>query len=119
HGSTHRHRYTDYQRIEKYLRELGFRNVSIRAFKSNPSEISSVDAVQRLFLNNHLNLCKRCTKVKKSLMATTWKKGVMKIDKPNGEPWTHHSDALKYFCYQEAREFMGTADPANKFTHIW
>lgn len=117
HRGSHRSTRSDYRFIEDNLRELGYRKVSIRAFQSNPLETASVDAVQRLFSNDLLFISKRCVKLKKSLLATTWKKGIRKIDKPAGETWTHHSDSLKYFCYQEAREFTGKAIKTSG--HIW
>lgn len=98
---------SDFENFARYLRELGFKRVEIRATKEVAPEASSVEAVQRLFGNNHLLVAKNCRMTRKSFMATRWKDGVRKIDKPSGETWTHHGDAVKYFAWQELREFNG------------
>jgi hypothetical protein len=103
HAASHKIHGSDYEAISKYLRELGYRRVSISAQRQVAPEGASVDAVQRLFAEGLLGVCKRCRMVRKSLMATRWKDGQRKLDKPQGETHTHHGDALKYYCYQELR----------------
>lgn len=107
HHASHKVTGTDYGNIRTYLRRLGYRNISIRAQTFNPSEPVTVEAVQKLLLSGYIRLCPRCRLLRKSLQATTWKKGVRKLDKPTGETWTHHSDAFKYLVYTEFRDFSG------------
>lgn len=109
HSGSHKVRGSDFENFKKYLEELGFKNVVIRAMRQVAPEAASVDAVQRLLSKGLFYICKRCHMLKVSLMRTSWKKGVRKLDKPSGETWTHHGDAFKYFAYQEARDFEGRA----------
>jgi hypothetical protein len=99
HHSSHKAPNSDYKRLAKYLRDLGFRNVSIAAMTSNPLETLSVQAVNDLFRENKLLICKRCKALKSSLITTKWKQGIRKIDKPSGERHTHPGDALKYWAF--------------------
>lgn len=107
HAESHKSKATDYEAFAAYLEELGYENVEICASEKVAPETASVDAVQRLFSHTLLLVCKRCRLLRKSWLATCWKKGVRKLDKPQGETWTHHSDAFKYFAWQELREFDG------------
>jgi hypothetical protein len=107
HAASHKIRGSDYDMVRKYLHEIGYKKIEIRAARSNPLETESVEAAQRAFLSNVLNICKRCVMTRKSLVATTWKQGTRKLDKPSGETWTHHGDMLKYFAYQVLNDFAG------------
>lgn len=109
HHSSHKIIGSDYDAIRRHLRDLGYTRVEIRAMGSNPLETQSIEAVQRSFLNDLLLICKRCIMTKRSLIATKWKKGTRKLDKPTGETWTHHVDMLKYFAYTALRDFNGKA----------
>ena len=104
HGSSHKVRGSDYETIARLLRELGYNRVEIRAARSNPPETASVDALDNLFLRSQLYVCKRLRLLRNSLLATTWKEGTRKIDKPAGETWTHHGDAAKYWAHAVGRE---------------
>lgn len=118
HSGSHKIEGSDYQNIEKILRRLGYKYVTIRALDFNPPEPDSVEALQRLFLNDYFYLNPRLKKTKKSLLATAWQKGIRKLDKPAGETWTHWFDALKYFAYAGTRYFIGK--PTNGvISHIW
>lgn len=99
HAESHKTRRTDYQAIQHYLKVLGYERVQICALRHNPLETMSVDALNRWFLGNELLVCKRCTKFRRSLMATRWKDGERKIEKKAGETHTHHGDAVKYLAY--------------------
>lgn len=101
HAQSHKISGSDFEAIQKYLKTLGYRNVEIVASRAVAPEASSVDALNRLFLQNSLNICKRCRMLRKGLLATTWKKGTRKLDKPAGETHTHHPDAVKYWAWQE------------------
>jgi len=108
HQKSHKISGSDFDTIKEILNELGFKNVTIRATTAVAPEAASVDAVQRLFARNLLLVCKRCTMLRKSFLATTWQDGVRKIFKPAKETWTHHSDAVKYWAWQETRDETGT-----------
>jgi hypothetical protein len=99
HAPSHKTRFTDYEAMRHYLRELGYRHVTIEALEFNPLQTQSVDALQRWFLDDVFFICKRCSNVRKSLIATKWKEGTKKIDKPSGETHTHFSDAAKYLAF--------------------
>lgn len=101
HAASHKVSGSDFEHIAKYLKELGYRNVEIHATKQVAPEAASVDAVQKMFSRNILSACKRCRMLRKSWMATTWKPGVRKLDKPDGETHTHHGDGVKYWAWQE------------------
>lgn len=107
HHASHKIIGSDYDSIRRHLRDLGYTRVEIRAMGSNPLETSSIEAVQKAFLNDLLFICKRCTMTKRSLIATKWKQGTRKLDKPSGETWTHHVDMLKYFVFVAMRGFNG------------
>lgn len=107
HAASHKVRGSDYDNIRRILRQLGFNNVVLKASRSNPRETDSVESVQRLFRAGALAVCRRCKLLRKSLVATAWKKGVRKIDKPAGDTWTHHSDALKYLVHTGYSDFHG------------
>jgi hypothetical protein len=107
HAGSHKVRGSDFETIASYLKELGYKNVSIEASKQVAPEGASVEAVQRLFLNNLLFVCKRCKMVRRSFLSTRWEDGVRKLDKPQGETWTHWSDAVKYWAWQTTRHDTG------------
>lgn len=107
HARSHKVKGTDFQNFAEYLTKLGYKNVQIRATTDIAPESGSVEAVQKLFAKKLLYICKNCRMTKISFMRTQWKKGIRKLDKPSGETWTHHGDAVKYFVYQELREFDG------------
>lgn len=106
HASSHKIEGSDYQQIEKCLRELGYKVIVIEALRSNPSETVSVEALNTWFRDDKFYICKRCMKLQRSLLSTRWKEGVKKLDKPNKDDWTHWSDALKYLAY--AMQTTGT-----------
>lgn len=108
HAQSHKIKGSDFEAIQNYLKALGFSQVEITASRQVAPEAGSVDSLQRLFLNNLIYVCKRCRMFRKSLMATRWKEGQRKIEKPSGETHTHHSDAVKYWAYQETRYETGT-----------
>lgn len=99
HAKSHKVSETDYQALAKHLRAIGYKRVEVRALKYNPKETLTVEAVNNAFSQDALRISRRCSKLKRSLMQTCWKKGERKIDKPTGEDWTHPSDALKYFIF--------------------
>jgi hypothetical protein len=107
HARSHKVKGTDFQNFAEYLKKLGYRNVQIRATTDVAPESGSVEAVQKLFAKRLLYICKNCRMTKISFMRTQWQKGIRKLDKPSKETWTHHGDAVKYFVYQELREFDG------------
>ena len=112
HSGSHKIPGSDYEAIARYLRELGYNRVEIMAARSNPLETASVDALDKLFLENRFYVCKRNRLLRNSLLATTWKEGTRKLDKPSGETWTHHTDALKYWAHSAAH-----SDPNTKQIH--
>lgn len=107
HAASHKISGSDYEYIQRLLKDLGYKNVRVQATKTVAPEGASVDAVNQLFMRDLIYICNRCTKLKKSLLATTWKPGVRKLDKPSGETWTHHGDSLKYWAWQETRDETG------------
>lgn len=104
HAGSHKVRGSDYERIYKILKELGYHNVTIRASKQVALEVDSVEALQWMFAHNLLGVYKELRSLKRSLMATKWRDGVRKLDKPAGETHTHATDALKYWAWQQRRE---------------
>lgn len=117
HADSHKVEWTDYGRIKDMLHQLGYKRVEIIAHRVNPLETDSVEALQRAFLEDYLYLNKSVKGISKSLMATTWKKGARKLDKPNGETHTHKFDALKYFAYSVINDFRGKRQPQTQL--IW
>lgn len=109
HASSHKISGSDYDFIYGTLRRLGYTNVHICATKQVAPEAASVDSLNRLFLDDLHYVCKRCRQYRKSLMATCWKENTRKLDKPVHDTWTHWSDAVKYFAWQELREFKGNS----------
>lgn len=104
HAESHKTRKTDYQAIAHYLKKLGYERIQICALRHNPLETVSVDALNRLLLGNEFMVCRRCQKLRRSLMATRWKDGERKIEKKAGETHTHHGDAVKYLAYATQHE---------------
>lgn len=119
HAGSHKVKGSDFELIYGYLKELGYRNVQIEATKRVAPEAASVEAVQRLFLNNILFVCERCKMVRRSFLSTRWRDGERKLDKPAGETHTHHSDGVKYWAWQTTRDETGkqqiTRKGFNKF----
>jgi hypothetical protein len=99
HAESHKTKRTDYQQVRDHLKSLGYRRVDICALRSNPLETVSAGALNDWFLNDLCLICKRLTLLRRSLIATRWKEGTKKIDKPAGERHTHPSDALKYLAF--------------------
>jgi hypothetical protein len=100
HASSHKVTHSDYEQIAKFLRELGFKNVSIEAAKSNPPETVSVEALNSWLRNDEHYINKRCTNYQRSLIMTRWREGVKKLDKPANDKWTHWADAVKYLAWR-------------------
>lgn len=107
HAASHKIRGSDFETIWTNLKGLGYKNVEICATKKVAPEGASIDALNRLFLNDLIVVAKRCRLFRKSLLATRWKEGQRKLDKPAGETHTHHVDAVKYWAYQETRYESG------------
>lgn len=97
--ASHRTRENDYEIIRRKLTELGYKRVFIKALKYNPLETVSVEAVNTMFLNLELGICKRCKNLRTSLLVTRWQENVKKLLKGSKDKWSHWTDALKYFCY--------------------
>lgn len=106
HAGSHKVAGSDFETIRNLLISLGYKDVTICATRSVAPETASVDAVNRLFLEDLLFVCVRCKFVQRSFMATTWKEGKRQLDKPAGETWTHHSDGIKYWAWQETRDIQ-------------
>lgn len=106
HAGSHKVAGSDFDTIKNLLTAAGYRNVSICATRSVAPETASVDAVNRLFLDDLLFVCIRCRFTKRSFQATTWKPGKRQLDKPAGETWTHHADSVKYWAWQETRNIQ-------------
>lgn len=104
HHDSHKVVGTDYENISKSLKRLGYNKVEICADVSAPGETASVDAFDRLFVDKLFFVMKRCSMLRKGLMATVWKKGEKKIEKKAGETHTHHPDAVKYWAWKETRD---------------
>lgn len=118
HSGSHKVAGSDFETIKRLLIAAGYRNVVICANRSNPPETASVDALNRLFLDDLLFVCRRCKLVKRSLQATTWQEGKRKLDKPAGETWTHHADGLKYWAWQETRN-IANLDQGKIYGRNW
>lgn len=88
----------NYDLIREKLRAAGYRNVTIKAPRGNPSIEFRLTCVNRLFCSDHpetLFIGANCNKLDKSLMQTVInKKG--KIVKPQADTHTHPADALGY-----------------------
>lgn len=106
HAASHKTSGSDFENIALYLKQLGYNHVEIMAQKQVAPEASSVDALNRLFLSNSFHIDKRCKMLRRGLMATVWKKGTRKLDKPVGETHTHHPDACKYWAWQERENLL-------------
>jgi hypothetical protein len=98
-SASHKSQLNDFDTVAYYLRQLGYRCVEICALKYNPLETVTVDALNRWFLQDYHYICKRCENYRRSLIATRWKDGKKKIDKPADDKWTHHTDAQKYYAF--------------------
>jgi len=107
HAKSHKIDGSDFDNIKKYLKELGFRKIEICAAKAVAPEAESVDAVQKMLMNNLLVICKRLKGLRRSWLATEWQVGVRKLLKPAKETHTHKGDAVKYYIYQECRDETG------------
>lgn len=115
HADSHKMRGSDYDMVANLLKWGGYHNVRVEATRLVAPETASVDALCMMFLQDLLFLCTRAKLTKRSLMATTWKAGKRKLDKPTGETWTHHSDGLKYWAWQ-TRKDTGLSDQHGRKT---
>jgi len=106
HSGSHKVPGSDFENIALYLKRLGYNHVEIKAQKQIAPEASSVDALNRMFLDNMFHIDRKCRMLRRGLLATVWKKGVRKLEKPAGETHTHHPDAVKYWAWQE-RDSLG------------
>ncbi len=104
-SGSHKLEGSDYDTINREMKNLGYQNVSIEAQKQVVLETDSLNCLDRLFYNNYIFITERCQPLKRSLNRTMMQKGIRKIDKPSGEDWTHFVDALKYWAYQVTRDF--------------
>ena len=107
HAASHKIAGSDFDLIKSTLNELGYKNVTVEAWRGVVPEAESADALNRLFFDDLLLINQRCKNFRNSLQATTWKPGTRKIDKPTGEKHTHWSDSAKYWAWQIARDFKG------------
>lgn len=112
HAQSHKVEGSDYDRIKKYLNDLGFKNIEIHALRSNPVEHKSIGALNDRFDEDQLLILKSLSGIKRSLIGTKYKEGSQKIDKPAGETITHKSDALKYHAWAK----YGKQNESSAFT---
>lgn len=99
HAQSHKVEGSDYERIQLYLSNLGFKNIEVHAIRSNPLENLSIGALNDRFDNDTLLIKSHLSGLKSSLIGTVYKEGTKKINKPAGETITHKGDALKYWAY--------------------
>jgi hypothetical protein len=113
-AQSHKVELTDFQQIKTILHSLGYKNINIRATDTLMLESDTLEALDRLFQENLILLCKAATNLKRSLIMTQLVPGQRKILKPAGETHTHWLDALKYWAYVKTKRFDGSGKPLIK-----
>jgi len=113
-SQSHKVELTDFQQIKNILGSLGYENVFIRATETLMLESDTLEALDRLFQENLILLCKAATNLKRSLIMSQLIPGQRKILKPAGETHTHWLDALKYWAYVKTKRFDGSGKPLIK-----
>ena len=94
----------DYTAIEKYLTAIGYRNVTVSAARSNPTQKHRLEKVAALMAYEKFAVSSKCQQLLNSFLKTTLVEGTFDIHKPNGDTWTHWSDAIGYGLCQVAKD---------------
>jgi hypothetical protein len=90
---------SDYAAIKQYLESLGYRQVSIKAPKSNPLVKHRLERTAALMAYEKFLVSTECTRLIQSFIKTSLREGTYDIYKPRGEDWTHYADACTYALY--------------------
>jgi len=92
-----------FDQIYQYLRTR-YRRVEMVADKAAPRIQARLERTNALLANEQYVAAAWLRNLIKSHTNTALKKGMWQIEKPQGEDWTHYSDAVGYMLFQETRE---------------
>lgn len=95
---------SDYQRIEQYLRALGYERVEVRAPKANPPVKHRLELTAALMAYGQHAVSPRCRRLISSYAKTALKPGTWEVEKPQGEDWTHYAEACGYYLYRANKD---------------
>lgn len=96
---------SDFEEIEQCLQRAGYRRVEIRASRgANPRIKQRLETVAQLMAYKMFVVTSDCRKLISSFNKTCLKDGTWDIEKPAGEDWTHYSDSIGYYLYQEFKD---------------
>lgn len=96
---------SDYEEIEQCLQRIGYRRIEIRANRgANPRIKQRLETIAQLMAYKMFVVTSDCRKLISSFNKTCLKEGTWDIEKPAGEDWTHYSDSIGYYLYQEYKD---------------
>ncbi|TXH08774.1 MAG: hypothetical protein E6R03_17635 [Hyphomicrobiaceae bacterium] len=91
-----------YDQIKQYLSSK-YREVSVRASRSNPRIQSRLERMNALFAYRMAVVAAHCRATIRSLTQTALKDGTWDLAKPSGEDWSHWADAWGYYLWDETK----------------
>ncbi|TXH14440.1 MAG: hypothetical protein E6R03_09255 [Hyphomicrobiaceae bacterium] len=100
----------NYTAIEEYLRGLGYRNIVIKAVRSNPPQQHRLEKTAAMMAYERFAVKSKCQKLIQSFIKTSLVPGTWDIDKKGQDQHTHWADAATYYLYEEAKD-LNLANP--------
>lgn len=94
-AGSHKNPHSDYEEIVRYMRAR-YSQVSLKAKRANPRVRVRLERVNAAFAADLVRIPAWCTNLIRSLDKTSLTEGTFDIEKPNGDDWTHYSDAFDY-----------------------
>lgn len=91
-----------YDQIKQYLSKY-YENVVVKASRSNPRIQARLERINALFANRLCVVLAHCRNTIRSLTQTALKPGTWEIQKPQGEDWSHWSEALGYYIFDDTK----------------
>lgn len=91
-----------YDQISQYLTKY-YSSVSVKASRSNPRVQARLERMNALFANRLCVVLAHCRNLIRSLTQTALKPGTWEIEKPSNEDWSHWSEALGYYLFDDTK----------------
>jgi hypothetical protein len=104
---------SDFDTVAKYLKALGYQNLTVKAPTHNPEIRQRLEKTAALMAYKYLVVSPGCTRLMNGYRKSMLKPGTWDIKKPDGDDWTHWPDALDYGLF-EATKGVDVTNPDNR-----
>lgn len=101
---SHKIQGSDYERIEQYLRALGYQRIEVVAPRQNPLVRQRLELTAALMAYEQHTVCARCTRLITGYVKTTLKENSWELVKDANDQHTHWPDAAGYYLYRANKD---------------